>query len=109
MVMAWNPLVLCHPKVTLTYHLLSKRCLVQMYQVPKVKSLHVAGLISQNDSYFRRLRWLGSSSFLRRRRFFGVTSSSSSFSIKSRHCSRLKMVGGVSWTTPSDEDDRMLV
>ena len=37
------------------------------------------------------MRALGSSSRLRRQRAFGVTSRSSSFSRKSRHCSRLKI------------------
>lgn len=46
-------------------------------------------------AYFSRLRFIGSSSFLRSLRFLGVTSISSSFSIKSRHSSKLSMVAGV--------------
>ena len=40
---------------------------------------------------------VGSRIFLRMRRLLGVTSKSSSVSMKSRHCSRLMILGGVSF------------
>ena len=43
------------------------------------------------------------------RRLFGVTSNSSSTSIKSRACSRLKILGGVNVRASSAEEDLVLV
>lgn len=47
--------------------------------------------------------------FLRIRRDSGVISRSSSTSIKSKACSRLKILGGVSFRASSAEEERVLV
>src|SRR5699024_12077440 len=56
-----------------------------------------------------RFRSLESSCFLRIRRDFGVTSSSSSLSIKSSACSRDRIFGGVRRSASSAEEERVLV
>ena len=56
-----------------------------------------------------RLRILESRIFLRMRRDFGVTSRSSSVSMKSSACSRLKMRGGVRRRASSALEERVLV
>ena len=52
---------------------------------------------------------VGSRIFLRMRRLLGVTSRSSSVSMKSRHCSRLMILGGVSFKASSALLERVLV
>src|SRR5580765_2644297 len=54
-----------------------------------------------------RVEW--SRIFLRMRMDWGVTSTSSSSSIHSRHCSRVISRAGVSWTAKSLPEARMLV
>ena len=56
-----------------------------------------------------RFRSFASRYRLRSRNDFGVTSKSSSSSIKSIHCSKLNCVNGVNCTVPSDDLERMLV
>ena len=55
------------------------------------------------------LRSLESSSLLRIRRDSGVTSRSSSWSMKSMACSRLRTLGGVNFSASSAEEERVLV
>jgi len=55
------------------------------------------------------LRSLESSSFLRIRKETGVTSRSSSLSMKSRACSRERILGGVRRSASSEEEVRVLV
>ena len=56
-----------------------------------------------------RLRMVGSRIFLRMRRELGVTSKSSSVSINSSACSKLKILGGVSLSASSALEERVLV
>ena len=56
-----------------------------------------------------RLRSVGSKMRLRIRRLSGVTSRSSSTSIKSNACSRLRILGGTSVSASSAEEERVLV
>ena len=61
--------------------------------------------------FFIAARFLnvGSNIFLRILRDFGVTSSNSSVSMKSRHCSKLMIFGGVKRRASSAEEERVLV
>ena len=65
----------------------------------------------RNYDFFMAARFLkvGSRIFFRIRRFLGVTSRSSSVSMNSRHCSRLKIRGGVSFSASSALEERVLV
>ena len=56
-----------------------------------------------------RFRMVGSRIFLRIRRFVGVTSNSSSVSMKSRHCSRERTLGGTSRSASSALEERVFV
>ena len=56
-----------------------------------------------------RFLMVGSRIFLRIRRLVGVISSSSSVSMKSRHCSRLISFGVVSFSASSALEERVLV
>ena len=59
-------------------------------------------------SRLARKRSVGSRIFLRIRKLFGVISRSSSVSIKSSACSRLKILGGVSFKASSAPEERVL-
>ena len=59
-----------------------------------------------NEALFLRV---GSRIFLRMRRLSGVTSKSSSVSMKSSACSRLMILGGVSLSASSALEERVLV
>ena len=52
---------------------------------------------------------VGSRIFFLILKFLGVTSRSSSVSMKSRHCSRLMSLGGVSLRASSELEERVLV
>lgn len=65
-----------------------------------------------NTSYFlnpARFLKVGSKIRFRIRRFSGVTSKSSSTSIKSMACSKLKILGGTRVSASSAEEERVLV
>ncbi len=68
-----------------------------------------AGLFCQRLRMSVFIRRLWSRMLLRRRRFFGVTSRSSSSARNSRHCSRLRMRGGTSRRASSEPEARVLV
>ena len=71
----------------------------------KFSSVYCTGFLLMDARFLK----VGSRIFLRIRRLLGVTSRSSSVSMNSRHCSRLKIRGGVSVRASSALEERVLV